>query len=317
MSKRVLITGASGFIFSNVLMHFLEHTDWNFTCIASWKHKGNPLRITNRPEYQFNKDRVNIVTHDLSGIVPYIGDFDIILHGASESHVDRSIANPVNFIENNVSITLQLLEYARRHEPKVFINFGTDESFGETNHKEWDVLLPSNAYAASKACQEMIAISYYRTFKVPVILTNSNNVVGIGQDKEKFVPTLIDLISRGEEVEIHTSDHKPGKRHYNPVQNVSDALLFILSLDNTIDKVRPKRFNLPGGTELDNLEMAQLVAKLLKKPLRYRLVDAESVRPGYDKFYPASEGELSRLGWKPKYKLEECLEEVVLNAQKL
>lgn len=300
---RCLITGADGFIGSGVLKYLLNKTDWKFTCVCSWRHQGNPLNI--KPNA-----RVGVVTHDLTGLVPEIGDFDYILHLASESHVDRSIADPVNFIENNVSSTLQILEYARQHPPKVFVQFSTDEVFGANEHAEWDILLPANPYAASKAAQEMIALSYWRTYGVPLVITNSNNIVGPRQHPEKFVPKLINLIKDDQEVIIHISKGKPGRRYYNPVENVADALLFILGRTPTAypETDRPDRFNLPGGQELDNLEMAKMIAKLLNKKLHYKLVDVEAIRPGYDQFYPKTEGKLTELGWEPPLTLQEGLQ---------
>ena len=306
---KVLITGASGFIGAQVLDYFLENTDWTFTCLSSWRHKGNALRLA--PFLKDNADRITVITHDLAGPIPDIGDFDYILNLASESHVDRSIADPVAFIENNVSSTLHMLEYARKHEPKVFLQFSTDEVYGAMAHEEWDVLIPSNPYSASKAAQEMIAIAYWKTYQVPVVITNSNNIVGKGQDSEKFVPKLVDLISKGKTVTVHTSNGKPGKRYYNPVENTADALLYILkrkpAMYSAAKNNRPDRYNMSGGTELDNLEMAQLIAKIIGKPLKYELVDAESIRPGYDQFYAKTDGSLSESGWVPPLTLEEGL----------
>lgn len=303
---RVLITGADGFIGSGVLEYMMEKTTWDFVCICSWRHHGNPLNI--KPH-----KRIEVITHDLTGNMPDIGDFDYILNLASESHVDRSIKEPVAFIENNVSSTLQVLEYARKHKPLAFIQFSTDEVYGAMEHEEWDVLMPSNPYAASKAAQEMIAIAYWRTYGLPIVITNSNNIVGQRQNPEKFVPMIIGKINRDEEVVIHTAkDGKPGIRHWNPVQNVADALLFILSGSPLIynpefsDKF-PDRYSLPGGEELNNLQMAQLVAGIMHKELKYRLVDVEGIRPGYDEFYPRTDGRLSALGWTPPFTLKEGL----------
>lgn len=299
---RVLITGASGFVGANVLSYMLEKTNWEFTALCSWRHRGNPLRLT-------PNERVTVISHDLTGPIPELGEFDYILHLASESHVDRSIAEPVDFIENNVSSTLQVLEYARTHEPQVFLLFSTDEVWGTQNHSEDDVLMPSNPYAASKACQEMIALAYWRTYGVPVVITNSNNIVGPGQDAEKFIPKIAGLLERGERITIHTVNGRPGVRYYNPVENVADALLFILGCEPTwypsYDK--PDRYSLPGGESKDNLEMAQLVSEILGVELDYELVDAESVRPGYDQFYPEAGSKLIDMGWKPPLTLEEGL----------
>lgn len=299
---RVLITGADGFIGAHVLTYLLQKTDWDFVCICSWRHKGNPLRI--KPN-----ERVDVITHDLVGVMPDLGAFDYVLNLASESHVDRSIADPVPFIENNVSSTLQMLEYARKYPPKVFLQFSTDEVFGTTNHAETDILNPSNPYSASKAAQEMIAIAYWKTYKVPVIITNSNNIVGEGQDTEKFIPKIAQLIAADEEVTIHTTNGNPGMRYYNPVINVADALLFLLQEFNyVLNTATITRFGLTGGKRLDNLEMANLVAQIMGKSLKYRLVDAELVRPGYDQFYPEASSKLEALGWKAPQTLEEGLE---------
>lgn len=306
MVTRTLLTGASGFIGSGVLAYLLENTDWEFTCICSWRHKGNPLNVP-------ASDRVEVITHDLTGPIPDLGNFDYILHMAAESHVDRSQKYPVEFIENNVSSTLQILEYAREHPPKTFIMFSTDEVYGATEHAEWDVLLPSNPYAASKAAQEMISIAYWSTYKVPVVITNSNNIVGPNQNKEKYFAKLIDLIGRGEEVQVHTINGRPGKRYYNPVQNVANALKFILELGLCRDerRDRPPRFSLPGGEELDNLEFAILVAESLGKELNFHRVDVGSIRPGYDEFYARTDGELAQIGWKPIISLRDALPDII------
>lgn len=309
MNKRILVTGASGFIFSNVVAYILEKTNWDIVCLSSWSHRGNPLNL----RFAQDNDRVTIISHDLTAPIPDLGDFDYIIHGASESHVDRSISDPVPFVENNVSITLQTLEYARKHAPDVFIMFSTDEVYGANAHEEWDILLPSNPYAASKAAQEMIAIAYWKTYGLPIVITNSNNIVGKNQDSEKFLPKIIDKLNRGEKITIHTSNGKPGTRYYNPVQNVADALLYILGLNPTLypDSDRPDRYSLPGGEELDNLQMAQAVAKAMGMELDYELMDAESVRPGYDQFYPKTDGKLTELGWKPPYTFEDELKELI------
>lgn len=299
---KVLITGADGFIGSNVLEYLLAKTDWEFTCLCSWRHKGNPLNI--KPN-----ERVTVVSHDLVGVMPDLGNFDYILHLASESHVDRSITDPVNFIENNVSITLQMLEYARKYPPKAFVHFSTDEVYGAMEHKEWDVLLPSNPYAASKAAQEMIAIAYWKTYKVPVVITNSNNIIGKNQDPEKFVPKIAKLILAGETVTIHTANGSPGRRYWNAVENVADALMFILEQKpaNYPEADRPDKYALSGGIELDNLQMATLVSEIMGKELKYKTLDGELVRPGYDEFYAITEGELDRRGWKAPYTLRQGL----------
>jgi dTDP-glucose 4,6-dehydratase len=304
---RCLITGASGFAGSGVLKYFLAHTDWEFVVIASWRHHGNPMNVPRDP-------RVTVITHDLRGPIPEIGEFDYIIHMASESHVDDSIAQSVEIFANNVLITLEVLDYARRHKPKNVILFSTDEVYGAAHHKEWDILLPSNPYSGSKASQEMAFIAWWKTFGIPVVITNSNNIVGPNQDVRKVLPKFINLIKNNQEVVIHTSNGNPGSRYYNPVNNIANALLFIIELGNPTkypDSDRPDRYALPGGMELDNLALAQTLAKLMDKELIYRLADAETIRPGYDQFYPEVKGRLTELGWVPPYSLEDELKELV------
>lgn len=306
MPKRVLITGADGFIGSNVLQYLLNNTDWEFTCICSFRHMGSPLNIP-------LSNRVKIITADLRGVVPEIGDFDYILHLASESHVDRSQADPVNFVENNISITLQILEYARKHPPERFILFSTDEVYGAREHDDWDILLTTSPYSASKGSQELITMSYFNSYGVPAIITNCNNVIGPNQHPEKFVPKLVKLIKAGKMVDLHIHKGKYGRRIYNPVENVGSALKFILSQPYKPHGQFPPRYSILGGEELDNLQIAELVAEILGKELKYRDIEATTVRPGYDKFYSQSnEEKLFDLGWRPPRTLKEGLQWIKL-----
>lgn len=326
MSKRVLLTGISGFAGSHVLEHILVNTDWEVIGIASWKHKGTPERIEEvmegHPEW---KDRLTIITHDLQSPMTAmtkkrIGVCNYVLNLASESHVDRSINEPVPFIQNNVNLVLNMLEFAREYKPDVFLQFSTDEVLGPApegiDFKEWSTPVPSNPYSASKEAQEAIAISYWRTYGVPLIITNTMNLFGQMQDPEKYVAQLIAKISSGEIVTVHGSEGHIGSRYYLHARNMSDALLFILNncppTSYTIGEVmRPDRYNIVGDKELNNLEMAQLVASLLNKPLVYALSDFHSVRPGHDYRYALDGSKLKNLGWKAPLLLEESIRDTI------
>jgi dTDP-glucose 4,6-dehydratase len=319
--KRVLITGVAGFIGSHTLEHILINTDWEVVGIASWKHKGIPERIQETVEAY--KDRVTIITHDLESpltelTIKRIGHIDYILNIASESHVDRSIDTPVPFIENNVSLVLNMLEYARLAQPEVFIQISTDEVYGaapdNVDYKEWSTIMPSNPYSASKAAQEAIAISYWRTYGVPLIITNTMNNFGERQDKEKFVAKVIQKCIKGESVPIHGTREKIGSRFYLHARNHADALLFILKNLPPIkygDADRPDRYNIVGEKELTNLEMAELVADIVGKPLTYHLVDFHSTRPGHDSRYALDGTKLKSLGWIPPFSIEESLKKCI------
>lgn len=310
MSKRVFLTGASGFIGSHFLNHLLERTDWEIVCPVTFRHKGDSLRLDID---DFDPGRVHVVYHDLCGpiserMAAKLGDIDVIFSVAADSHVDRSITAPVPFIKNNVDIALTVLEYARLVKPTAFFQISTDETYGPAGpglfHPEWSPTLPSNPYSSSKACQEAIAISYWRTYNVPVIITNTMNNFGERQDEEKFVPKVIASAVHGWTVPIHVDPATglPGSRHYLHARNHADALLFLAEnvIPGMFPKVeRPDRYNVVGSREMDNLEMAQYVASLVGRELAYETVDAHSSRPGHDPRYALDGQKLHRLGWRP------------------
>lgn len=186
---KILLTGAGGFVGHHTLSHLLKTTDWEIVATDSFRHFGISARIRAVFEELPNEaSRVKVVTHDLTTPIDLItarefGNPDVIINMASDSHVDRSITDPRPFVENNVALALTLFEYARTlPNLKTFIQIGTDEVYGPapkgTNHPEWSPQVPSNPYSASKSAQEAIAISYWRTFNVPVILTNTMNIIG-------------------------------------------------------------------------------------------------------------------------------------------
>lgn len=326
MSKRILLTGVGGFICSHALSHILLNTDWEVIGIDSWNHKGISERLTQSNHYQNNKDRVTIYTHDLNSplsniLINKIGKVDYIINFASQSHVDRSITDPVPFVQNNVNVILNMLEYARRIKPSKFIQIGTDETYGPSDgvnaHKEWDCIKPSNPYSASKACQEAICISYWRTYNVPIVLTNIMNNFAETQDPEKFVPLVMRKIMKGETVLIH-SDPKcevSGSRFWLHPRNLTDALIFILnSVEVPIYPKTdiPERFNIVGETQITNLDMAKKIADIMKKPLKYELVDAHTSRSGHDLHYGLCGDKLKSYGYTFPKNFDESLKKTVL-----
>jgi dTDP-glucose 4,6-dehydratase len=316
---RILLTGASGLVGSHILKHLLKTTDAEIVCLCSWEHKGNPLNVP--------KDaRVKVITHDLNsqicdGLIKEIGQIDVILNVASDSHVDRSITDPVPFVRNNINVALTMLELARKIKPKLFLQFSTDEVYGSVpekyNSKEWDAIVPSNPYSASKAGQEALAISYWRTYGVPVIITNTMNVYSSTQDWEKFIPLCVKKIVEGDEIKIHAYPDKKraGTRFYIHADSVAEAIKFII--DNVPPKLhphadRPERINIVGEVEIDNLALALEIGKTLDKEVKYELVDFHSSRSGHDLRYALSGDKLANLGWKPSQNFHEKLANTVL-----
>jgi dTDP-glucose 4,6-dehydratase len=317
---RVLLTGISGFIGSHTVEHILTKTDWHVVGIASYRHRGDPLRIFESTH--FDPSRVEMLYHDLRGpmnarLRAAIGSIDYVINMAAESHVDRSIVHPAPFIDNNVSVALNMLEWARQAKPRLFIQISTDEVYGPARpgitHAEWSSHLPSNPYAASKACQEDIAIAYWRTYGVPLIITNTMNNFGERQDAEKFIPSTLAKLMRGERVTIHGENGVPGSRFYLHARNHADALLELLALHEAAgpamypDLDRPARYNIVGEREVSNLEMAEMIAGIAGVTLDYEIVNFHSSRPGHDLRYGLDGTKLSLFGWKPPLSLDESL----------
>lgn len=321
MSKRILITGSAGFVGSHLVEHVIVNTDWDIVGLDSFRHRGDSIRVDQDPE------RYKIFTHDLTTpisnrLINKIGKIDYIVNMASESHVDRSITDPVDFCENNFKLELNILEYARKVKPEFFIQISTDEVYGAAlegiDHKEWSTILPSNPYSASKASQEALCISYWRTFNVPVVISNTMNMIGEKQDSEKFLPMLISKIQKGEEVIIHGNKDFIGSRYYLHARNHADALLFIIKNTNpTMYKdsfneiIVPDRYNIVGDVELNNLELAEKVADILQKDLKYKLEDFHHTRPGHDRRYALDGTKMRELGWKSPITFDETLQRII------
>lgn len=311
----VLLTGVAGFIGSHMAEHIAATTDWRIVGLASFRHRGDSERLESCPSVElYHAD----LTAPLSPrLIDRIGPVDYIVNAAAESHVDRSIDDPWPFIENNVAVALSMLEYARIVKPRAFVQIGTDEVYGAapvgTDHAEWSPILPSNPYAASKAAQEAIAISYWRTYGVPLVLTNTMNNFGERQDPEKYIPTIIRSVHHGTTLTVHGQPGNIGSRFYLHARNHADAVMFLLNRAPAMypDAAMPDRYNIRGEREVDNLELAQFIAGIIGKPLHYELLDFHSARPGHDLRYALDDAKLRGLGWVPPVPLEASLAKAV------
>jgi dTDP-glucose 4,6-dehydratase len=312
----------AGFAGSHALDHVMQNTDWEVVGLSTFRHRGDPLRLEITA---FDPKRIQVFHCDLRSdlserLIERIGPIDYIWNLAAESHVDRSIEDPRPFIENNVSSAITMLEFARIVKPSVFLQISTDEVYGPApwgiNFKEWSTILPSNPYSASKAAQEAIAISYWRTYNVPVIITNTMNMFGERQDTEKYIPQVISRIANGRTVSVHGTEDNIGSRFYLHARNHADALLFITDhikppkYEESIHD-RPERFNVRGEREIDNLTLAEMIASIMGKELRYELIDFHSVRPGHDRRYALDDSKLANKGWKPPMSLGDSLKKTV------
>src|SRR3990167_4369882 len=219
-SKKLLLTGVSGSIGVHFLAHIFHHTDWDIVGIVSFRHRGESDKIEMMLNYHPDwRSRLMIVPHDLIG--PFsertkekMGKINYVINLASLSDVEASIKDPVTFIQNNIWSTLNMLEYARGTDLEAFVQFSTDEVFGPCEEgqrfKEWDAIVPSNPYAASKASQEAIATSYWRTYGIPLIITNTMNNFGEMQQGSKFPVMIQKALAKGDKVIVHGTKHEDG-----------------------------------------------------------------------------------------------------------
>ena len=314
--KRLLIFGSHGFVGTHLTRYVLDNTDWEIVGVDSFRHAGDPLRNHDDPRY-------SVFCHDLNAPVgprlrEKIGRVNYIINLASISDVDLSIREPLEVWENNTRIIGNILEYARGGV-EAFIHCSTDEVFGPAPlgyaHSEWDTICPSNPYSASKAAQEALCISYWRTYGIPLIITNCMNMVGETQEPTKFIPKIIRAVAKDETVVIHGTATSVGSRMYLDSKNLADAWIFLLQNVQPTGyregDTRPMRYNIVGQDEIDNLSMAHKVAGIMGKELKYRFEDFHLTRPGHDRRYALNGDKIESLGWEHPIPFDETLRRVV------
>lgn len=331
MSKHVLITGGPGFIAHHVVDLLVRNTDWKITTLDRLDFSGNLNRLHDILQgYDAEtKKRVNIVFHDLKAeINPLLGNLigtpNIILHIAAASHVDRSISHPLEFVQDNIVGTAHILEYAKslhfQGKLENFLYFSTDEVFGPAPpgvlYKERDRYNSTNPYSASKAAGEELCVAYENTYGMPIMITHTMNVFGERQTPEKFIPSTIRKVLEGEVVTIHSdkTKTKAGSRFYIHAKDVADAVYFLITKNPKTEpdfgKAKCPKFNIVGKSEIDNLELARMIAAAQNKELKFEMVDFHSSRPGHDLRYGLDGGLMRSLGWEPKISLSERIKEV-------
>lgn len=330
MSKRVLLTGGLGFIGSHTVEHWLKNTDWEIVVLDSLRFSGRVERLTDIEGY--DPSRATVLWHDMRApfhdqIKRQIGDVDYIVNMASDSHVDRSITEPVDFVQNNVNLVLNALEYAREVKPEKFIQVSTDEVYGPAaighSHEEGEPHRPSNPYSASKSAQEAIAFSYWRTYDVPVYITNTMNNFGERQHPEKYVPMVIKKILNQEQISVHskfcerTGMKIIGSRVWLHARNHADAVQYILEniphipyvdSDETPDL---QRYNVAGEQEITNLKIVDMISEIMGQEANWKLEDYHSSRPGHDLRYSLNGDKLREAGWVPPMSVEESFKRTV------
>lgn len=335
MSKKILITGGAGFIAHHVIDKILSTTDWEIITLDRLDFSGNLNRlkevVSSYPESE--QKRVKVVHHDLKAelnpeIISTIGEVNFISHLAAGSHVDRSITYPIEFVMDNVVGTAHILDYARKiNNLERFAYFSTDEVFGPApkgiNYKENDRYNSTNPYSASKAGAEELVVAFENTYGIPSLITHTMNVFGERQNPEKFIPMVIKKVRDDEVVTVHANPEKTiaGSRHYIHAEDVAEALLFLFNYDMSLFSpddtgMKCQKFNIVGKDEIDNLSLAQFIAKVQDKNLIYEMVDFHSQRPGHDLRYSLDGSKMKNMGWVPTSaykKLDEVIDWTLKN----
>ena len=318
--KRVLVTGSSGFV-GHHLVEDLLNRGYEVIGIDSLTRKGDSQRLifNNHPNYTNFKHDLRVTFSET--LINKIGKIDTIFSIASDSSVATSVEYPDDIINNNVQLILSVLDLVRKIKPSKFIHLSTDEVYGEVwgnLHKEGWEYHPSNPYSASKAAQDMIIFSYWRTYNVPAIMIHCMNMFGKRQNPEKMIPKTISYLSQAKTIPVYSSKGKIGSRVYLDCRNLSDALIFI---NEKVDPVLyekkdhlevPVKFNVAGNESINNLDLIQKIADIMKiNVYPVDTVDDSKVRPGYDRNYGLDDSLLRSLGWIPPFSFEEGLKNLV------
>lgn len=299
----ILVTGGCGFIASNFINYFYKinreavivNIDAMYYC-ANENNVDEEVRLSNR----FTLIKENLCKADLLKILKN-HNINTVIHFAAQSHVQNSFEDSLQYTYDNVLGTHTLLEACRKHNQiEKFIHISTDEVYGESmldsneeKKNENSVLCPTNPYAATKASAELIAKSYYFSFKMPIIITRGNNVFGPNQYPEKIIPRFIQLLNKNKKVTIQGDGSNV--RGFLHVFDVVKAVNLILE-KGTIGEI----YNIGSDEhhEYSVLEIAQKLIRLIKKTENYdEWIEYIEDRPFNDKRYYISNNKMKELGW--------------------
>lgn len=303
MSMGILITGGAGFIGSNFVRYWLnKYPDSDVVVLDKLTYAGR------RENLHDLLDRIRFIRGDIclqEDIDRAMRGCHLVFNFAAESHVDRSITEAGAFVHTNVWGTYVLLEAARRHKVERFIQISTDEVYGsslEESFTERDALDPSSPYAASKAGADLLALSYFKTYGLPILITRSSNNFGPYQYPEKLIPLFTLNALEGKPLPV-----------YGDGRNIRD---WIYVQDNcaAIDLVAQKGasgeiYNIAAQNERENLEVVHLVLKSLRRSRE--LIQFVQDRPGHDRRYSLDITKIKQLGWRPSTQFEDALRETV------
>jgi len=322
MAKKILITGGAGFIGSHLVRLFInKYPEYEVFNLDKLTYAGNLMNlddIASAPNYHFIKaDIVN--EKQIFDLFEEHG-FDAVIHLAAESHVDRSISNPMEFIMTNVVGTVNLLNACKHFwkdnmEDKLFYHVSTDEVYGSLGEEglftETTPYDPQSPYSGSKASSDHFVRAYHNTYGLPVVISNCSNNYGPCQFPEKLIPLFINNIKKEQELPVYGD----GKftRDWLWVEDHASAIDVIFHKGKN-----GETYNIGGINEWQNIELIRLLCKIMDNKLKRETGSSEKLirfitdRPGHDRRYAIDASKINReLGWKPSLTFEEGLEKTV------
>ena len=308
---RVFITGGAGFIGSEFARSALNGNLKEFNIeptelivYDSLTYAGNMQNLDilqNNNNFKFIHG--NICDPNLNKYIPY--ECDLVINFAAESHVDRSLSNPSIFIETNVLGTQNVLEVVKEKKVKKFIQVSTDEVYGSITNGSWDEnfpLSPNSPYAASKASADLITLSYYKTYKLPLMITRCSNNYGPYQNIEKLIPLFITNLIEGKKVPLY-GNGKNIREWIHVLDHVRGiAFAYKYGGDGEI-------YNIAGDTELTNIDITQIILQNFN--FDNSKIEYVADRRGHDFRYSLNDKKIKSLGFKNKIKFEEGLKETI------
>ena len=298
---KLLVTGGSGFIGSNFIRHILAtHADDSVVNLDKLTYAGNPANLEDverDPRYAF----VHGDICDATLVRDVAKGVDAVINFAASTHVDRSLMEPDEFLKTDVFGVFTLLEAVKELKIPRLLHISTDEVYGSVERgssRESDPLRPSNPYSASKAGGDLLALAYWHTHRVPVVITRSSNNFGPYQYPEKVVPLFI----------TNALEDKPVPL-YGDGRNVRDWL-YVLDNCTAIDLVLRRGkdgqvYNIGGGHEVENIVLTRQILHLTGKP--ETLIQPVRDRPGHDRRYSLDSKKVRQLGWAPRYGFGDAL----------
>ena len=307
MSEYILVTGGCGFIGSNFIRHMLAKYPYNVINLDKLTYAGNPENLQDVEKdnrYTFIKGDI-AEKSDLEKVFEL--PIELVVNFAAESHVDRSIIDPDTFIKTNINGTFQLLEMAKKKGVKKYVQISTDEVYGslgkEGKFREDTSLAPNSPYSASKTSADVLAMSYYKTYNMPVVITRCSNNYGPYQFPEKLIPLII--TNALNDIELPVYGDGLNIRDWIHVQDHCEAI------DTVLHKGKEGNvYNIGGDNERTNMEIVRLILKILGKP--ETLIKYVKDRPGHDRRYAIDGAKIQReLGFKPGIDFAEGMENTV------